>query len=67
MSDNERHTRVLRIRVQADDKYLNDGAENISGWIYLRADITFALDSVAEETSNLGDVKITVEGWEDEA
>ena len=66
MSEHERHTRTLRIRVEADDKYLDEEMYSTDGWQTLADAIASAMADIEADANNFGDVRITVEGWEDE-
>ena len=66
-SDNERRTRVLRIKVEADDKYLNAGSDPEIGWGSIILGAAMYLTELEKRASMFGDVKITVASWEDEA
>ena len=65
MSDHERHTRTLRITVQADDKYLNAGSDPEIGWGSIVLGASMYLHELEKRANMFGDVKITVIGWED--
>ena len=67
MPDPKRHTRTLRITVEADDQYLTDRGRIPSslGWYHLKGNIHDKLQGILIRKKEHGDVRIVVIGWED--